>query len=63
MEALSISCRNKHVSQYSNRILISSTGYLAICPAVVVLAALDSRAACTTAAGPQAPKQTDEIKV
>ena len=44
MEALSISCINKHWSQYFNRILFSSTGYLSICPA-------ESRAACTTKAG------------
>ena len=48
MEALSISCRNKHWSQYLNRILFTSTGYLTIFPAVVVQAVLDSRAACTT---------------
>ena len=48
MEALSISCRNKHWSKYFHRILISSTGYLTICPAVVVQAALESRAASTT---------------
>ena len=46
MEALSISCRNKHWSQYFNQILFSSISYLTICPAVVVQAALDSRAAC-----------------
>ena len=38
-----------HCSFY--RILISSTGYPSKCPAVVVQAALDSRAACTTMAG------------
>ena len=51
MEALSISCRNKHWSQYFNQILFSSTGYLTICLAVMVQAALDSRTACTTMAG------------
>ena len=50
MEALSISCRNKYWSQYFNRILFSSTGYLTICLAVVVQAALESRAASTTTA-------------
>ena len=50
METLSISCRNKHWSQYFNQILFSSTGYLTICPAVVVQAVLDSRAACTSMA-------------
>ena len=37
-----------HCSFY--RILISSTGYRSICPAIVVQAALVSRAACTTMA-------------
>ena len=50
MEALSIGCWNKHWPQYFNRIFISSTGYLTICPAIVVQAALESRAACTTIA-------------
>ena len=53
MEALSISCRNKHWSQYFNWILFSSTptGYLTICLAKGLQAALESRAACTTTAG------------
>ena len=51
MEALSISCRNKHWSQYFNLILFSSTCCLTICPAVIVQAALESRAACITTAG------------
>ena len=50
MEALSISSRNKHWSKYFHQILISSTGYLTICLAIVVQAALESRAACTTTA-------------
>ena len=32
MEALSVSCRNKHWSKYVHWILISSTCYLTICP-------------------------------
>ena len=62
MEALSISYRNKYWSQCFNQILISSTGYLTICPAVVVQAALGSRAACTTTVGQTVAKPVDEIK-
>ena len=50
MEALGISCRNKQWSKYFHLILISSTGYLTICPAVLVQAALEPWAACTTMA-------------
>jgi hypothetical protein len=53
MEALSIGCRNKHWSQCFNQILISSTGLISSGPAIVVQAALESRAACTTTAGPE----------
>ena len=63
MEALSIDCRNKHWSQCFNQILISSTGYLTIHPAVVVQAALESRAACTTTAGHIEVEPADEIKI
>ena len=63
MEALSISCRNKHWSKYFHRILISSTGYLTICLAIVVQAALESRAACTTIARHIVRWPVDEIKI
>ena len=63
MEALSIDCRNKHWSQCFNRILIWSSGSTSICPAVVVQAALDSRAACTTTAGHIEVEPVDEIKI
>ena len=58
-----MSCRNKHWSQYFNRILISSTGHFTICPAIVVQAALDSRAACTTMAEHIEVEPADEIKI
>ena len=48
MEALSMGCRNKHESQCFNPILISSTGFTTVHLAILVQAALDSRAACTT---------------
>ena len=51
MDARIIDCRNKHWSQYFNQILFLSTGYFTLCPAVVMQAALESRAACTTTAG------------
>ena len=51
MQALCIDCRNKHWSQYFNQILIKLTGLITPGPAIVVQAALDSRAACTTTAG------------
>ena len=60
---LSIGCRNKHWSQCFNQILISSTGLIAPGPAVVVQAALDSRAACTRTAGPGVTKPVNEIKI
>ena len=64
MEALGMGCRNGHWSQCSNQILISSTGLVASGPAVVVQAALESRAACcTTTARPEATKPVDEIKI
>ena len=63
MEALSIDCRNKHWPQCFNRILISSAGSTSICPAIVVQAALDSRAACTTTAEHIEVEPADEIKI
>ena len=63
MEALSIGCRKKHGSQCFNQILISSTGLITIGLTIVVQAALDSRAACTTMAGPVVIKPVDEIKI
>ena len=61
--ALSIGCRNKHWSQCFNQILISLTGLISSGPSIVVQAALDSRAACTTTAGPEVVKPVDEIKI
>ena len=61
--ALSIDCRNKHWSQCFNRILIWSSGLSTICLAVVVQAALESRAACTTTAGHIEVEPADEIKI
>ena len=63
MEPLSIDCRNKHWPQCFNRILISSAGSTSICSAVVVQAALESRAACTTTAGHIEVEPADEIKI
>ena len=63
MEALSIDCRNKHWPQCFNRILISSAGSTSICSAVVVQAALDFRAACTTTAKHIEVEPADEIKI
>ena len=63
IEALSIDCRNKHWSICFNRILISSTGLIAISPAVLVQAAMESRAACITTAGLIAIKPVDEINI
>ena len=63
MEALSIYCRNKHWPQCLNRILISSAGSTSICSAIVVQAALESRAACTTTAGHIEVEPADEIKI
>ena len=65
MEALSIDCRNKHWSQCFNQILILSSGLRlsTIRPAVVVQAALESRAACTTTAGHIEVEPADEIKI
>ena len=59
--ALSIGCRIMHWSLYFNQILISSTGL--ITPAVVMQAALESRAACTTTAGPGVIKPVSETKI
>ena len=59
--ALSIGCRNKHWSQCFNQILISSTGLITPGPAVVVQAALESRAACTRTARPGVIKPFNEI--
>ena len=60
--ALGIGCRNKPWTQGFNQNLISSTGWTTSGPAVVVQAALDSRAACTTTAGPEVVQPVDEIK-
>ena len=60
---LSIDFRNKHWSQCFNLILIWSSGLSTICPAVVVQAALDSRAACTTTAERIVLKPLDQIKI
>ena len=43
-------------SQFFNQILIYSAGLITLGPATVVLAALESRAASTTAAGPKVIK-------
>ena len=43
--------------------MISSTGLVTPGPAVVVQAVLDSRAACTTTAGPGVTKLVEEIKI
>ena len=63
MEAVSIDCRNKHWSQCFNQILISSTYLVTVCSAIAVQAALESRAACTTTAGPIVIKPVDEFKI
>ena len=60
--ALSIGCRNKPWTQCFNQNLISSTGWTTSDPAVVVQAALESSAACTTMAGPEVVQPVDEIK-
>ena len=53
---INISCRNIYLSQFFNQILIYSAGLITLGPAAEVLAALDSRAASTTAAGPKVIK-------
>ena len=60
--ALSIGCRNKPWTQCFNQNLISSTGWTTSGPAVVLQAALESSAACTTTAGPEVVQPMDEIK-
>ena len=60
---LSICLRKKHWLQFFNQILISLTGLTTSGPAVVVQAALESRAACTTTAGLEMVKPVDEIKI
>ena len=53
---INISCRNIYWSQFFNQILIYSAGLITLGLAAVVLAALDSRAASTTEAGPKVIK-------
>ena len=64
MEALSIGAVEVNADHWSfYQIWISSIGYLPIFPAIVVQAALDSRAACTTTAGHIEGEPVDEIKI
>ena len=54
--ALKIGCRNMFWSQCFNQKLISRSGWTTLGPAIVVQAALDTRAASTTTAGPKVIK-------
>ena len=53
---LNINYRNIYWSQFFNQILIYLAGLMTLGPAAMVLAALKSRAASTTAAGPKVIK-------
>ena len=50
-------------SQFFSQILIYSADLITLGPATVVLAALESRAASTTTAGPEEIKPVNEIKI
>ena len=56
---INISCRNIYLSQFFYQILIYSAGLITLGLAAEVLAALDSRAASTTAAGPKVIKPAE----